>query len=275
MERSADLRGFIQFRGAPSALAVESSFIGPLTIALFYPNKNQVYTLETLENTWYISEPAKIDSESARIVNSITSGMRGEAVLLSGAELAESTGMPLPTQLPPGETGLAVKRKGSIPGVVPGAFTSPQTDSPQLNPQQNSEQPGIEDPPKPPLDTPLPMPVHTPRAQSRSTKEQKILNAPTSDSEHSFLVALAAKAPDVMAEISPKGDLVHYVTLPAETLEAITRWYTFDAANTARIRRINQLPATGLAQGDQVVIPAYLIKNKKRLDEGSLRQLLQ
>ena len=83
-----------------------------------------------------------------------------------------------------------------------------------------------------------------------------------------ILVKEAANTP---AEISPKGDLVHYVTYPGETLLMISRWYTFDTTSSGTIARINHLKnASSLALGDTVIIPNYLLKNKNRLSEKAV-----
>lgn len=77
-----------------------------------------------------------------------------------------------------------------------------------------------------------------------------------------------------LAEISPKGDIVHYVTFPNETLVAIARWYTLDADNEGRIARINRIKeGYSLSLGDTIIIPSYLIRNKLRLTEQASQQL--
>jgi hypothetical protein len=74
------------------------------------------------------------------------------------------------------------------------------------------------------------------------------------------------------AEVSPRGDIVHYVSFSGETLSIIARWYTLDVRNTGRISRINSLNnPSRLDIGDSIVIPSYLVKNKKMLTETSLK----
>ena len=76
------------------------------------------------------------------------------------------------------------------------------------------------------------------------------------------------------AEISPKGDLVHYVTYPGETLSMIARWYTGDRANAGRIARINGLQNPDhLSIGDTVVVPKYLLSTTKRLTPRAIEAL--
>jgi nucleoid-associated protein YgaU len=77
------------------------------------------------------------------------------------------------------------------------------------------------------------------------------------------------------AEITPQGDLVHYVIYPGETLSIIARWYTHDRANSGRIARINDLKNPDhLEIGDSIIVPSYLLKTQSRFSETDLNQLL-
>jgi len=79
-----------------------------------------------------------------------------------------------------------------------------------------------------------------------------------------------------LAETTPKGDVVHYVTFPGETLSMISRWYTADRTNAGRLARINNLANPNLLQvGDTIVIPSYLVKNRTRLQESDVAELLK
>jgi len=54
----------------------------------------------------------------------------------------------------------------------------------------------------------------------------------------------------------------------------ISRWYTLDARNLGRISRINNLKnPSQLEIGDTIVIPSYLVKNKNRLNEATVKTL--
>jgi hypothetical protein len=76
------------------------------------------------------------------------------------------------------------------------------------------------------------------------------------------------------AELTPRGDLVHYVTYSGETLSMLARWYTHDRANAGKIARINKLGEPNvLTIGDVVVIPGYMLKNKFRLTETAVENL--
>ena len=129
---------------------------------------------------------------------------------------------------------------------------------------------GDEAMPKPDVDSPTPLKapvVLTPNtAQIPSTGFQ----SPPRPLPSRFEM-LVKESADTPAEISPRGDLVHYVTFPGESLLMISRWYTLDAANSGTIARINHLKnASSLALGDTVVIPNYLLKNKNRLSEKAV-----
>jgi len=73
------------------------------------------------------------------------------------------------------------------------------------------------------------------------------------------------------AELTSKGDLVHYVTSTDESLRMIAAWYTFDESNIETLRRVNKLSKT-LTPGDSVIIPSYLVKNKTRLSEEAVSE---
>ena len=77
------------------------------------------------------------------------------------------------------------------------------------------------------------------------------------------------------AELNPKGDIVHYVTYPEETMEKIALWYTGDKNNRGRISRLNKMGGDTLHIGDVVIIPSYLAKTKLRMTEKGLQALDQ
>ena len=78
------------------------------------------------------------------------------------------------------------------------------------------------------------------------------------------------------AEISPKGDLVHYVTFPGETLSMVARWYTRERSNAGSLARINRLRNPDkLSLGDVIVVPSYMLKNPNRMIANAVRDLTQ
>ncbi|MBX7145264.1 MAG: hypothetical protein K1X79_12490 [Oligoflexia bacterium] len=100
----------------------------------------------------------------------------------------------------------------------------------------------------------------------------------TSGESEVALVERLSKASSALAEISPRGDIVHYVTSPKETLSIIARWYTGEVDNAGRLASINKLSAStlpdkALSAGDTIIIPSYMAKNKHRLDEKAIDAL--
>lgn len=189
IERSPDLKGFIEHRGKPNALSVEHQLFGPLILKLFYTSSNQYYVLEELEETtWLIKGP-----------------------FIPGKKEDES----------------------------PAANIAPAPVTPKILGVQSDSR----------LDS-----IHT-------TAE---------------LISYFSQQNAAEAELSPKGDLVHYVTSSEETLATLSQWYTLDASNVERVRRINNFPSTQqLSVGDTVVIPSYLVKNKIRLTDKIRLKLVQ
>jgi hypothetical protein len=54
----------------------------------------------------------------------------------------------------------------------------------------------------------------------------------------------------------------------------IARWYTGDRANVGRLARMNRMNRPDhLEIGDVIIIPSYLIRNRKRLTEKAVREL--
>lgn len=130
-----------------------------------------------------------------------------------------------------------------------------------------------------PIVTPLPTasplakggePFRSPSIQA--TPEPSPTAFPTQDNTR--IKSLIETAPKNEAEISPKGDLVHYVTFPGETLEVISEWYTLDVSNSGRLARLNKIKTgESLSQGDTIIVPSYFVRNKIRLTEQAIGAL--
>lgn len=128
------------------------------------------------------------------------------------------------------------------------------------------------------VNTPIPTPSFAPTAHIRPTPylplTSKAAIKPTIEVEETSTVVPTPSPEENIAEITPRGDLVHYVTFPGETISIIARWYTNDRDNAPKIARLNQLKNANVLQiGDTIVIPSYMIKNKKRISEESLKEI--
>lgn len=226
LERSAELKGFIEHRGAPNAIELEQPTLRPLLMHFYYPEEREMYTLEEVDRTWVIRGPLTIPREKMKQVATLTRDISGQPSL-SDSE------------------------------IKPGPFVSYNDKAKDFY----GEKPSATEVGKP-IDT-LSRGAHTPPLQQQS-QEQVI-----SDTIASLRAEQRGEA-----EVTPKGDLVHYVTYPGETLSMISRWYTDDRANAGKIARINNLAKPNeLEIGDMIVIPSYLVRNKIRMGEEVVKKL--
>lgn len=111
------------------------------------------------------------------------------------------------------------------------------------------------------------IPLFEERSVDKPIKEEAINDSkkPTVTSGIEEMISQYSSAP---AETTPRGDLVHFITSEKETLELIATWYTKTSLTLSRIARANKIAVSAnLSPGDQIVIPAELVKNKMRLPE--------
>jgi len=247
MERSPELKGFIDHRGQPAALEVERSLLGALRMTLFYPDKGEQYSLERVESTWVISGPLSGSSVEQRV-----------APVVSAPELPTVTPATIATE---SETSRSVPsapilvtasriEHTAIAATATGAFTSPAT------PDAHSDE-------------------TTRAALKRDSTERTpppAMDLPPNRAD--TLAALISSTAGRTAELSPRGDIVHYVTNDKETLALIAEWYTDSQLNGSRIARMNgRRPNDTPTIGDSIVIPSYLVTNKNRLSEEAIAAL--
>lgn len=219
MERSSDLRGFIENRGTPKAIEITKGWTGPSILQLYYLDKGEYYTAEESGNTWLVTGPSKIPSGGIKLLQSLTE---------------------------PGNTKAALKLEKT----------------PLINDSLQMET------------SPL-VPDSTPISQEKTKPTTTIESQSWHDPLMTKVIFLKNSASEA-AEISPRGDIVHYVTYQGETLSMIARWYTLDVRNVGRIARINNITnPSQLDIGDTVILPSYLVKNKMRLTEEALNTLLR
>lgn len=252
--RSSTLQGFLEHRGTPGAIEVQGSTFSSYQLFLLYPQSaapstGELYVFEQVGTDWIIDGPKPLSIEQSRKLQGVRYSNSNRAKLLSGDDLSVALGgavNPLPTSIP-------VTRANS-----------------ELYPSE-------------PKDTAPPLPIATPTPPTSFISPLKSTPSPTvipplQDSESQIaeqqLSALINNGKSHPAEISPKGDLVHYVTFSDESLPMIARWYTLDPRNTGRIARINGFKeSSALSIGDIVVVPAYLVRNKNRLSREALELL--
>ncbi len=242
MDKSPELRGFIQSRGAPRAIEVAKKFASPTLLRLYYTETQEYYVAEQSGKDWLIHGPKKIPDSGMKLLFSIIELTKNAPLL-------------------------------KIPNEVTAPPNSIEKNAPAITEEPDIRQPDIA------MDIKDRTTSDNTTWQPATIKEPPHLNSlPQSETvSQDPLIPVVLRLKDTVtenAEISPKGDLVHYVTYPGESLTMISRWYTLEARNVGRIARINNIQnPSNLEIGDSIVIPGYLVKNKARLNESSLRTL--
>lgn len=266
MENSKELRGFIEHSGAPSAIKVEKGNFSPLFIDMYYPEKKQYFKAEENLGIWIINGPFQISEKNLSDI---------KKVLIFNAG-PNKVPLPIPSAVPE-------KTDPSGKENAPGEFTSEE----KVEPVQKEMTPAeVVDAPRRtivPKETPKPvatvkavftMETPLPKAEEKpivlDMNKDKGLDSTLGVSVQSLVMKYGKS----LAETSPKGDVVHYISYPGETLPMISRWYTFDKDNQLKISRINGISSKPtLNLGDSVIIPGYLVKNKYLLTEEALSAL--
>lgn len=245
MDESADVRGFVQHRGAPTVLEVRQEFLSVPIMFFYYPENGEYYRLEQDSESWLIEGPFRIDEEKL-------------------AKLKPLTQVQLSTQekLQPAPPPARIKSRPE-----PAEPEKPKAPEPKKTPEfaETTEGIALE---KEPGEFPLP-----PQKASPSAVKEKPPVAPK-NADQQIVEEVIAGGAHATGELTPKGDLVHYVTYPEEDLALIARWYTFDAWNAGKIARVSGISQKQpLSVGDTLVIPSYLLKNKARLTKEGLDAL--
>jgi hypothetical protein len=245
MEKSPEVAGFVKHRGAPAALEVEKGIFSGLVLHFFYPENREQFTFEQVDNGWFIRGPETIEKEKFTSVAQITRTLVGEPRLeynyMSPSQEKALNDKNSNRAIEEFETRRSASETAREPDSFNRALDSYQAAEPRAGGAFQS-----------PSSRRYQKPV--------STREQ--------------LQELVSRTAEANAEVTPKGDLVHYVTYQGETLSMIARWYTGDRANVGRLARMNRLPHPDhLEIGDTLIIPSYLIQNKKRLSEQAVKEL--
>ena len=239
MAESVELTGFFKLKGYPEAFELKDTIMGPLIMTLYYALNQERYALEKNGRTWIISGPFAMDNSEIAKLN--IPGLSPRQLSVQPPIGVHQSSTPLPAI----KKNAPEKEKNSVPEKNP-KLKVPSTPTSIVEPSET------------------PTAVEGFTSPETDTAPVEVTSALSKDS--------ASSSP---AELSPRGDLVHYVTMPGETLSAIARWYTQDRENAAKIGRLNRLKNTDVLQiGDTIVIPSYMVVNKSRLTEEDLKALL-
>ncbi|MCB0336654.1 MAG: hypothetical protein KDD62_10125, partial [Bdellovibrionales bacterium] len=225
--------GFIDHRGAPPALEIIGDIFNELTLKLYYPAEREYFIAEEVSGSWIIDGPHRITEEDMALVIDATGGSSQTPILNAGTRGPQDS---TPFARLPTDLEATDPKTDPFVGSIKnkgGTSASFAGSSHQLNP-----------------------PAQKQESNSRTLAIER--------------VRMSNK--DKPAEVTPKGDLVHYVNFAAETLEMISEWYTDDPANSSRLARINRVQGK-LKVGDMIIVPSYLVTYNGRLTQQSLGAL--
>lgn len=249
MQKSPEVAGFIEHRGAPTAIEVNEGLFSPLTLFFYYSENREYFALEEAGDVWIIKGPQEIDAETFLELRRVNSLNRGEP------RLEYNYATPKVEHTPPELT--THEKLAALDTASDEAAIQPYSDPFQQKLERyerarQARQPGGA------FSSPSGGAFTTTRPATRTLSLDSIITE--------FGTA--------QAELTPKGDLVHYVTYQGETLSMISRWYTHDRDNAGRLARINRLGnPNALSLGDIIIIPSYLLRNKKRLNNSAVQAL--
>jgi len=255
MDESSEIKGFITHRGAPTVLEVNQSLLSSPTIMFYYPENGEYYRLENDDNFWLIQGPLPLSPEHRNQLLSLTQLPVDEDVDQSK------------------ETSSLEIEKSKSKEVIEGS-------------KEPKEPEGKTDKMMPLRQEPNELPLKKTKDKgkvekvksSKSTSDKEIVgkaqNEANKELDSESIKKITGLGQQGIGELTPKGDLVHYVTFADESLDLIAKWYTFDSKNAGKIARLSGIsPKQTLAICDTLIIPSYLLKNKVRLSQEGMKVL--
>jgi hypothetical protein len=313
MERREEVRGFIEAQGVPQAIAVRKSLFGSTSITAYYVREAKAYLLEEENDGWIITGPERLSGELLTALHIIASKSDNPSIVISSPGEGDTTkksivkipatrsAQPggkatLPIVTPPKQIEpLLQKPKGDKKSekTLPKHVTPPTPRAtPEIAVELDNHTPKKDSPPElAPSQTPSPVrslePLSTlppPVVSLLTPKPEKVPQQQKSEQQQHSEVQLSNKALELInklvssedlspAEETPRGDIVHYVTSPQETLSIIALWYSGEKENNERLGRINRIKGESLSPGDTLVIPRYMVKNKKILSSALVEKI--
>ncbi|MCI5065191.1 hypothetical protein MRY87_05670 [bacterium] len=98
--------------------------------------------------------------------------------------------------------------------------------------------------------------------------------SPNEEDRTAQLEDLIADTSAPEARQNPRGDVLHLVVSPQEKFAHIAAWYTLEKGTAEKIARVNgRQPRAPLLPNAEIVIPSYLVKNRKQLTAQALSKL--
>ena len=236
LDNSAELRDFVSQRGAPSAIQVAQGLFERTELTLIYPAEKEVYPLIKRRSGWAIGAPESLSDKALKQIE--------EELALGGMTLGD-----------------IVESKRYAIAVLPSSQVGGVTEI--GGEALNAEDVGFANSDDP----------ESARASLALDKTGRLpVKAATEGALAGEVSAPKKKSSNV--SFSRSGTLIHTVTIPGETLSALSMWYTGDASHMYQIAKFNKIsPKKGLYLGQSINIPAKLLKNKKPLTQAHLTRI--
>ena len=260
-----DIRGFLKTKGKPFAIQVQKGFLSPLTVFLYYPEKGETYRLEKGGLLWLISGPEPLEGDELQQILALASTPTELPTVDSSSddsdEKTDESSAPSPTT----HSKILFQPEKSHSDASRSGTSLSEGDGDDMGPIHEGKN------------------LELTPSHSESTKRVASTTNESAENNRSVkktgtfkekVQALVRETKSGEAELTPKGDVVHYVSFDGETLSNVAAWYTYDKSNVGKIARINQRKADDkLALGDSIVIPSYLVRNKTLLTKTALKDL--
>ncbi len=248
-KKSKELAGFLTEEGQPTAISVQQKIMQPASMTLYYKNDMKQYNMELLRGVWVIDGPFPIsDSSVEELLKS-----------QSSSQLLNEPVIKKTTQAKPLDSAEKTQKIAEIKN-------TPIARQHQLTPKESfdlnaTDQADYE-------------PLFDDKAQDH-TKIKEALEPAEEQPADSGDTQAADIQNRALAETTPRGDVVHYISSEAESLELLAIWYTGNQMTLSRIAKANNISVDSQVNlGDQVIIPAELVKNKYIPTATDLAQII-
>ena len=271
IESNESLRGFTNFKGVPNLIEVNKEYLRPLRYKFYYPNEQSYYNLELVNDTWVINGPETINAAQAQQIYYLTGGnIKTPNIMLKDNNSINNINNNFNNSE---DSNFQNDAFGVNTNQNTNANNNVSNNAPNNVPQNNNAQ-IVKSPEKKNLPTINNKNQNT-GYKGAINQAAKSNSTNTKEQSDTVLDNIINNTTTYSAELNYQGDLIHYVSYKGETLSLISRWYTKDPSNADKIARINSRKATdSLLIGDKIVIPSYLLKNKNKLTQKALQDMI-
>ena len=271
IENNESLRGFTEYKGVPNLIEVNKEYFKPLKYKFFYPNEQTYYNLELVNNTWVINGPETINAAQAQQIYYLTGGnTKAPNIILSNNKSPNNNFVNQQKLNPESSDPFIINDQDSNKNnnINNAQIIKEPINNKPVNKQNKTNTNNTKN-----QNSRYQSAIDKNLSNNNSNKKQNNPNVPVSND--TILDNIIYTNNSYPAELNYRGDLIHYVSYRGETLSLISRWYTKDPSNADKIARINSKNVKdSLLIGDKIIIPSYLIKNKNKLTQKALQDMI-